>query len=189
MVMSFANNEFPAEPVPSLSDVLTVNLVVDNTPVNLGLWDTTQAVYDRMSPLRYPQTDVFIFCYSATNPASFDSLEHKWLPEISYRCPGVPFLIVETKTDVLDDELIMESRAEKERPRYHQHIVSRKEGQRLANTLGAHGFMQCSAFAQEGLKEVFEEAIRAVLYPAMRAEPKSKSFLSSVFSFGRCQPQ
>ena len=117
MVMSFANNEFPAEPVPDLCDPLAVNLMVDNTPIDLDLWDTTQAgPYDRLKPLWYPRTDVFIMCYSATNPASFDRIKDKWYPEISHFCPGVPFLLVETKTDVLEDELIMESRAEKERP-------------------------------------------------------------------------
>lgn len=46
--------------------------------VSLGLWDTAgQEDYDRLRPLSYPQTDVFLICFSVASQASFDNVKYK----------------------------------------------------------------------------------------------------------------
>ena len=62
---------------------------MDGRPISLGLWDTAgQDDYDRLRPLSYPDTDVFLICFSIVNPNSFANVADKWSPEISHHAPG-----------------------------------------------------------------------------------------------------
>jgi cell division control protein 42 len=43
-----------------------------------GLFDTAgQEDYDRLRPLSYPQTDVFLVCFSVVSPSSFENVKEK----------------------------------------------------------------------------------------------------------------
>ena len=51
--------------------------------INLGLWDTAgQEDYDRLRPLSYPQTDVFLCCFAVVSPDSYNNVKDKWIPEV-----------------------------------------------------------------------------------------------------------
>lgn len=150
--------------------------MIGEDPYTLGLFDTAgtsllassalllshpqilgQEDYDRLRPLSYPQTDVFLVCFSVTSPASFENVKEKWFPEVHHHCPGVPCLIVGTQIDLRDDSQVIEKLArQKQRP------VASEQGERLARELGAVKYVECSALTQKGLKNVFDEVCSSV---------------------------
>ena len=59
-------------------DNYAVTVMIAGEPHTLGLFDTAgQEDYDRLRPLSYPQTDVFLVCFSIVNPASFENTKEK----------------------------------------------------------------------------------------------------------------
>jgi hypothetical protein len=51
----------------------------------------------------------------------------------------------------------------------------RSQGQQMANQIKAIAYMECSALTQKGLKVVFDEAIKCVLFPNKGAGAKKKA--------------
>ncbi|XP_032626113.1 rho-related GTP-binding protein RhoQ [Chelonoidis abingdonii] len=161
LLMSYANDAFPEEYVPTVFDHYAVTVTVGGKQYLLGLYDTAgQEDYDRLRPLSYPMTDVFLICFSVVNPASFQNVKEEWVPELKEYAPNVPFLLVGTQIDLRDDPKTLARLNDlKEKP------VSMEQGQKLAKEIGPL-LVTCSAFKhRKRLKTVFDEAIIAILTP------------------------
>jgi len=159
LLISYTTNAFPGEYIPTVFDNYSANVMVDGKPINLGLWDTAgQEDYDRLRPLSYPQTDVFLVCFSVISSSSFENVKTKWVPEIQHHAPNVPILLVGTKSDLRKDDSTI-----KQLDSRNQKMVSLEDAQRMAKEIGAVNFLECSALTQEGLKQVFDDAIRAAM--------------------------
>uniref|UniRef100_I3KWK0 Cell division control protein 42 homolog n=1 Tax=Oreochromis niloticus TaxID=8128 RepID=I3KWK0_ORENI len=148
-------------------DNYAVTVMIGGEPYTLGLFDTAgQEDYDRLRPLSYPQTDVFLVCFSVVSPSSFENVKEKWVPEITHHCPKTPFLLVGTQIDLRDDPSTVEKLAKnKQKP------ITPETAEKLARDLKAVKYVECSALTQKGLKNVFDEAILAALEPP---EPKKR---------------
>lgn len=162
LLISYTTNAFPGEYIPTVFDNYSASVMVDGKPISLGLWDTAgQEDYDRLRPLSYPQTDVFLVCFSIVSPPSFDNVLSKWYPEISHHAPGIPIILVGTKLDLRDDPKTLSQLREKK-----MSAITYPQGMQRAKEIKAIQYLECSALTQKGLKNVFDAAIRAVLMPA-----------------------
>ena len=160
LLISYTTNAFPGEYIPTVFDNYSANVMVDAKPINLGLWDSAgREDYDRLRPLSYPGTDIFLLCFSVVTPSAYDNIRTKWYPEITYHAPNVPYLVVGTKTDLRDDKETVSRLAERK-----LQPMTRAQGEKLAKDIGAVKYVECSALTQDGLKEVFDQAMRAVIH-------------------------
>jgi small GTP-binding protein len=170
LLISYTTNSFPSSYVPTVFDNYSANLMVDSKPFNIGLWDTAgQAEYDRLRPLSYPQTDVFLICYSVVSVASFENVANKWLPEVRHHCSTTPFLLVATKIDLRDDtDTVQKLRQNNQEP------ITQQQGVSAAKKHGAVKYCEVSALTQRGIKDLFDEAVRATFPAPAGGEQKAR---------------
>ena len=155
LLITYSKDEFPSEYVPTIFDNYSVKVQIAEETYTLELFDTAgQEEYDRLRPLSYPNTSVFLVCFSIVHPSSFENVQEKWVPEIKHHCPNTPFLLVGTQVDLRNDEATqLKLGKNKEKP------VKKEAGEMLAKSLKAAKYMECSALTREGIKDVFDEAI------------------------------
>ncbi|KAH7089346.1 P-loop containing nucleoside triphosphate hydrolase protein [Auriculariales sp. MPI-PUGE-AT-0066] len=143
------------------SDEFFATATVDDKTISLRMHDTFGTEeYDRRRPLAYPQTDLFLICFSLVDPQSFEKVRTKWIPEISHHAPIAPILLVGTKLDLREHEATLNKLRKQ-----HMSPISREKGVRMAKDIRALKYVECSALTQEGVKNVFDEAVRAALKP------------------------
>ena len=172
MLLSYTQDSFPIEEVLTVFDNYVAYVMVDGRPISLYIWDTAgQAEYDRLRPLSYPNTDVFIICYSTTSRTSLENAKAKWLPEIRGHCPNTPVVLVGTKCDVRKnskDHKRLQSKG------VECTFVDADNAKKVGDEIGAARVMQCSAKTQEGLDNVFGEVIKVALTSRFKSKKKRK---------------
>nr|XP_061843364.1 rho-related GTP-binding protein RhoB-like [Nerophis lumbriciformis]XP_061843366.1 rho-related GTP-binding protein RhoB-like [Nerophis lumbriciformis] len=159
LLILFSKDEFPEVYVPTVFETYVADIEVDDTKVQLALWDTAgQEDYDRLRPLSYPDTDVILVCFSVDSPDSLENIPEKWVPEVKHFCPNVPVILVGNKKDLRHDDHVKQDLA-----RLKLEPVRPEDGRAMAMRIGAYDYVECSAKTKEGIWEVFETATRAAL--------------------------
>jgi cell division control protein 42 len=178
LLISYTTNKFPSEYVPTVFDNYAVTVMIGGEPYTLGLFDTAgQEDYDRLRPLSYPQTDVFLVCFSVVSPASFENVKEKWVPEITHHCPKTPFLLVGTQSDLRDSQDAPAVQLKEKLSKNKQKPIQVAVGEKHASELKAQKYVECSALTQKGLKNVFDEAILAALQEPEKDKKSRKCVL------------
>jgi len=162
LLIRYAKNHFPPGYVPEgsrLWDYYEVAVKIQGAEYQLSLFDTPgQEDFDRLRQVCYFQADIFLVCFSVVLPDSFEHVKLKWIKEIEYHRPKTPFILVGLQTDLRQDQATLNELA-----KYKQEPITAHQGKKLAEKIKAVKYVECSALTQEGVKEVFDEAIMAVL--------------------------
>ena len=118
--------------------------------------------------LTHDRTLDFIASFSLS--VQLENVLVKWAPEIRHHCNDVPIILVGTKIDLREDRDTLSQLAQ-----IGQSPVKREQAVKMANKIKALNYIECSALTQRGLKNVFEEAVRCVLFPPKLALKRSNS--------------
>jgi len=131
-------------------DNYVAEIRLDEKPVQLALWDTAgQEEYERLRPMSYSKSHVILIAFALDTPDSLENVTTKWIEEVRSICgPTIPVILVGCKADLRPSEAA-------------PGFVSPDQGQKVAQSIGARAYKECSALKIEGVDEVFETATRA----------------------------
>lgn len=157
MLIVYKDKKYEEYYIPTVFDSYSMNVRVNGRTCTIVLQDTAgQEEYDRLRPLSYPETDVFIMCFSVDKRASYNNIINKWIPEIRHHRPTAKIILVATKSDLRGE---------------NQKTISIKEGEALHHKIKSDGFVECSSKFMWNINRVFEEALLSVV--GKPKEPKS----------------
>ncbi|GAA5850507.1 hypothetical protein JCM3766R1_003519 [Sporobolomyces carnicolor] len=164
----FVSGEFPETYEPTVFENHTVDIVVDDTPVELSLWDTAgQEDFARLRSLSYSDTHLIMLAFAVDQPTSLENVETKWVDEILEHCPGVKICLVANKCDLREDPVARE-RVRK----YGGEMIEYEQGLNVAKRIRASRYLECSAKHDRGVREAFEEAARVSVTAQRRGETR-----------------
>jgi small GTP-binding protein len=159
---------FPVEYIPTIFDSYEYQAEAGaGRHVQVNLWDTKLVDHpDRLRVLSYPQTDVFLLCFSlADGPQALVRAQTFWAEELAPHLEQSRGLIlVGLKSELRDQKGAEDDEAD---------MVTTIEGRAAAARLGARSYRECSALIGEGVDELFAEAVEFGIGP--RPTPSSRS--------------
>jgi small GTP-binding protein len=162
LILTYLNKKFPTEnPLPTIQDISTVDVLLSGTSdthIELEIVDTANCEdYDRLRPLFYPDTDIFLLLCSISYPESFEYAYSMYLPELRHHRPDTPIILVGTKADLRNHPI--------DSLKTHQsHPTTRAQGLEFSRRMEAIHYFECSALkSAEEVTAIFNAAIVAGL--------------------------
>ncbi len=161
LLITYTSGSFPHEYVPTVFDNYSFSVLLNDKKINVTLWDTyRQEDYERLRPLSYPNTDIFIVTFSIVGSSSFRNVRTHWSKEINHYMPKTPCILLGVHREARDDNLA--------------ECISVEQGRDLAKQLGYLRYMECSIKQNSGVKEVFDSAIRQAVFKRPSRPPSRK---------------
>ncbi|PLW07377.1 hypothetical protein PCANC_26156 [Puccinia coronata f. sp. avenae] len=151
----FAMGEFPEDYEPTIFENYVAEIRLDSKPIQLALWDTAgQEEYERLRPLSYSKSHVILIAFAIDTPDSLENVTVKWIEEVRSICgPTIPVILVGCKKDLRDADAGINPSL----------FVQQQEAERVAVSINARCYMECSALKNEGVDSIFESATRAAM--------------------------
>ncbi|KAF2904313.1 hypothetical protein ILUMI_01862 [Ignelater luminosus] len=150
MLLRYTTDLIPNGYEPTVFENYVGKIEIEGKEYNIQLWDTAgQEDYDRLRPLSYKMTDCFLICYSIDSQNSYENVADKWAPEVKHFKPRSPIILVGTKTDLRNDP--------------ETYCLREEDGIKLKDSIRAKKYIECSSVTRQGIDDVFQEAVKAVL--------------------------
>ena len=164
MIASYTANSFPHQYSPTVLDTYNALVNVGNEVITLTLYDTSGKEHQEHAQLRQAimnTCDVIMVCYSVTSMQSLIDIKTHWYPEIKEYAPTIPLILVGTQSDQLN---------------HHEGkiFVPESKAKQLTSEFGFGKLFMCSALTQEGLKQVFDEAIKTCILRYSQTKKRHK---------------
>ena len=133
--------------------------------IQLSLWDTALRSMEamRLVQLSWPNTDVFLACFSVASMSALESLKNDWLPQLQqYQANESPkrrgvILLVGLKSDLRDCAEFAATMKERK-----LEFVTQQQAQEFAEQIGAK-YIECSSKTGSNVAQVFDLAIDSAL--------------------------
>jgi len=164
LLMCYTQKMFPREYIPTVFDNFSKNVSHQGNLIRLDLYDTAgQEDYDRLRVICYPNTDVFLVCYSVDSETSVNNINEKWVEEISHHAKDSAIILVGLKKDIRTD-----SKALSELRKQNKELVKMEDVEKAAVKAGEKmsqkvSIIECSSLKMENVDKVFETAISVAL--------------------------
>ena len=179
LIMTYTKGDFPHDTVPTVFDSYAHTILIDGKSLQVTFWDTAGAPdYSRLRPLSYPHVDIFIICMDVYDEKENRHKKYKremWsdiaidtmalCQEAHKICPGIPCILVGTKTDCRDDE------------KWKNDCYSRFDMEIFAEVWKCDGYVECSALCNvQSVRDAMEYVLRyAVKFRQSLFETKTKT--------------
>jgi len=165
----YKDGEYPKDPyVPTIFENYAATVTVLNRKYILNLFDSAgQEEYDQLRIMAYPNTNVFILCFSVVDPDSYANILSKWIPELNRYASKVPIILVGTKIDLRSDLSTVEQLTKKS-----QKPITQNQGEYLARLCNAKRYIECSSMLNFNIRDVFDSAVHIHQMQARRISTK-----------------
>lgn len=143
LVLRLCHDLFAECYIPTRFDSHSADFICTHGSFKLTLLDTSGAKEKTdVRKLAYQGCDAVVLCFDLTEKASFESIELRWLPELSALPTNTPIYIAGCKKDAAANG--------------DKSAVSEKQIQELVEKVGAAGFIECSAKTNEKVEDLFQ---------------------------------
>ncbi|CAF0889149.1 unnamed protein product [Didymodactylos carnosus] len=163
----YKDGQYPQDPyVPTIFENYAATVTLFNKKWILNLFDSAgQEEYDQLRIMAYPNTDVFILCFSVVDPDSYANILSKWIPELNRYSSKVPVILVGTKIDLRSDLTTLEQLTKKQ-----QKPITQNQGEYLARLCSAKRYIECSSMLNFNVRDVFDQAVHAHMMHLRRTQ-------------------
>jgi len=153
LLAAYSGKPFDLAYVPTIFENYTTEVTIGDKVVRLSLWDTAgQEEYDRIRIMSYVNVHCFIVAFSVVDSITYRNVKERWIPELQHYSRDTPVLLVGTKEDLRGTTSGSDGRTE----------VTFEQGKELKDQINAVSYLECSAVTRNGVKAVFDTAVRVV---------------------------